>query len=95
MTVTVTVAVAPAEADSTEVHLGVVVTFDDPMGVGELELADGRVAPFHCTAIADGSRTIAAGTPVAFSLVTAHHGRVEATAIVPLVPPSPATPLRS
>jgi len=90
----VTVAVAPAEADGTEVLLAVVATFDDPMGVGQLDLGDGRVVPFHCTAIADGSRTIVAGTPVAFSLVTAHHGRVEATAIVPLVTPSPATPLR-
>lgn len=89
-----TVAVAPAEADGTEVYLAVVATFDDPMGVGELDLGDGRVVPFHCTAIADGSRTIVTGTAVACSLVTAHHGRVEAAAIVPVVTVSPATPVR-
>ena len=39
--------------------------------------------PFHCTAIADGTRTIAPDTPVKFRLVTGPLGALEATAIAP------------
>ena len=45
-------------------------TFDDHVGRGEIEARGGMRFPFHCTAIADGTRTIAADTPVKFRLVT-------------------------
>ena len=45
---------------------GVVATFDDHVGAGTIA-EDGQPDwPFHCTSIADGSRTIAVGTPVHF-----------------------------
>ena len=44
----------------------------------------GVVLPFHCTAIADGSRTIAVGQAVRFSVVPGNLGRWEATQIIPL-----------
>jgi cold shock CspA family protein len=59
---------------------GTVVAFDDPRGLGEIE-SDGVRYPFHCTAILDGSRTIAVGTDVSFELRPAGMGRWEATAI--------------
>ncbi len=37
--------------------------------------------PFHCTAIADGTRTIAEGVDVRFRLVIGPLGALEATAI--------------
>ncbi len=37
--------------------------------------------PFHCTAIADGTRTIAPDTPVKFRLRPGPLGALEATAI--------------
>jgi hypothetical protein len=39
--------------------------------------------PFHCTAVADGSRTITPDTPVRFRLVIGPLGALEATAIAP------------
>ena len=63
---------------------GVVESFDDPRGLGEVRTDDGEVLPFHCTAIADGSRTIAAGTPVRCTVVPGRLGRWEATDITPL-----------
>jgi cold shock CspA family protein len=48
---------------------GRVTSFDDHVGLGEV-LADDSAETwtFHCTRIADGSRTIAAGTWVAFDV---------------------------
>ena len=60
---------------------GRVASFDDPRGVGEVETADGARVFFHCTAIADGSRTIAAGVAVEFDLVAGPLGAPEATRI--------------
>jgi cold shock CspA family protein len=61
---------------------GNVAAFDDGSGLGEIESADGRRIPFHCVAIADGTRTIAVGTAVVFDLVP-KLGRWEAAAIRP------------
>ena len=61
---------------------GVVESFDDAVGLGVVRAIDGRQVPFHCIGIADGSRTIAAGTPVRFDL-RAGLGRYEATALRP------------
>jgi CspA family cold shock protein len=62
---------------------GVVSEFDESAGLGTITADDGTVYPFHCTQIADGSRTIAAGTAVAFERRAWHQGRYEATAITP------------
>jgi cold shock CspA family protein len=63
---------------------GVVEVFDDPRGLGEVRSDDGAVHPFHCTAIADGSRTIEVGTPVRYRIVAGRLGRWEAADITPL-----------
>jgi cold shock CspA family protein len=61
---------------------GVVATFDDFKGYGTVRVAGGDTYFFHCTAVADGTRTIAVGTPVTFTLVPGHRGRWEATVLV-------------
>lgn len=64
-------------------YSGRVAEFDDHRGRGEVEAHGGLHFPFHCTAIADGTRTIAEGTDVRFRLVIGPLGALEATAIVP------------
>ena len=59
---------------------GIVVEFDAERGLGRIATADGRSFPFHCTQIADGTRSIAVGAAVRFD-VLAKLGRYEATAI--------------
>jgi cold shock CspA family protein len=44
----------------------------------------GDLYPFHCTAVADGSRTIATGTVVSFRVVPGRLGRWEATELRPV-----------
>ena len=61
---------------------GVVATFDDFKGYGTVRADDGRSLFFHCTAVADGTRTIAAGTRVAFAVVPGHRGQWEASAVL-------------
>jgi cold shock CspA family protein len=46
--------------------------------------ADGALFGFHSTAIVDGSRQIASGAKVTFSVVAAPCGRFEATSVSPL-----------
>ena len=65
---------------------GVVATFDDAAGLGTIVADDGTTFAFHCTAIADGSRTIAVDTRVEFEPRPAGHGTYEASAITPLTP---------
>jgi cold shock CspA family protein len=60
---------------------GEVIEFDQGKGYGTVRDDDGREYFFHCTQIADGSRSIAVDTPVTFDLVAGHLGRWEATAI--------------
>ena len=62
---------------------GRVSAFDEHRGLGEITTGDGNVYAFHCTAIADGTRTIAVGTDVQFDLVPGCLGRWEAAAIKP------------
>ena len=66
------------------VRTGTVTTFDDPRGIGVVTADDGAEFPFHCTAIADGTRRIDVGARVRFVDRPAHLGRFEATAIAPL-----------
>jgi len=61
---------------------GTVTAFDDPRGLGTITADDGEVYAFHCTQIADGTRTIEVGTAVRFELLP-KLGRYEATAIEP------------
>lgn len=60
---------------------GTVTTFDDFRGLGTVADDSGTELPFHCTAIADGSRTIAVGTAVRFDVVAGRLGRWEAWGI--------------
>jgi len=60
---------------------GTVVEFDEERGTGELETAEGRRLFFHCTAIADGSRTVEPGRQVTFVVVPGHLGRWEAAEV--------------
>lgn len=62
---------------------GVVSSFDDGAGLGTVTADDGASFAFHCTAIADGTRTIAVGTAVTFEPRAARNGTYEASAITP------------
>ena len=63
---------------------GTVAEFDDPKGYGTIRADDGTGYFFHCTRIADGTRTIDAGASVTFTVVPGHRGRYEAAAITKL-----------
>ena len=63
---------------------GTVTAFDEHRGLGEITSDDGRVYPFHCTVIADGSRTIAVGSLVDFEVVPGPLGKWEAAQITTL-----------
>ena len=60
---------------------GMVSSFDDDAGLGTITADDGTTFAFHCTAIADGTRTIAVNTTVDFEPRPARHGTWEAGAI--------------
>jgi cold shock CspA family protein len=64
--------------------MGTVASFDDPRGIGTVvDEADGQEHFFHCTAIADGTRTIEVGAAVDFEVVPGRMGRWEATNLRP------------
>jgi cold shock protein len=63
---------------------GAVAAFDEPRGLGEIRSDDGDDVPFHCTAIADGTRTIAVGRRVRYQVVPGRLGRWEAARVVGL-----------
>lgn len=63
---------------------GTVTSFDDPRGIGAVTTDSGDVLFFHCTAIADGTRTIAEGAAISFEVIAGHQGRWEAADITPL-----------
>ena len=60
---------------------GQVVAFDEHRGLGEIRATSGERYPFHCTAIADGTRTIAGDARVEFALVPGPVGAFEAGAV--------------
>ena len=62
---------------------GAVTSFDDHRGYGTITDADGVERFFHCTAIADGTRTITEGVAVTFAVVAGRMGRWEAADIRP------------
>jgi cold shock CspA family protein len=61
---------------------GTVESFDAHRGIGVVVDDLGATFPFHCTAIADGTREIEPGTRVRFEVVPGL-GRWEATALQP------------
>jgi cold shock CspA family protein len=72
--------------------VGTVVGFDEVVGLGDIEAGEAgpggggegtRRFPFHCTQIADGSRTVAVGTRVSFGVLAGRAGRWEAADIRP------------
>jgi cold shock CspA family protein len=63
--------------------LGFVASFDDPRGLGVVQSGDRRF-DFHCTVITDGSRRIAEGASVAFTVDAGHLGRLQASSVLPL-----------
>jgi cold shock CspA family protein len=64
-----------------ETGTGVVTAFDEPRGLGVIKSDEGEELPFHCTAIADGSRTVEPGRQVRFNVVAGLQGRWEAARI--------------
>ncbi len=60
---------------------GVVESFDDDRGLGWIVDDGGRRWLFHCTTIADGTRTIDAGTTVRFEVRSGGPGRLEAFSV--------------
>ena len=63
---------------------GEVVGFDDAVGTGTVRNdADGAEIFFHCTQIADGTRTIAVGAKVLYDVVPGHRGLMQAVRITP------------
>jgi cold shock CspA family protein len=60
------------------VTTGVVTAFDDAAGLGTITSDGGATYAFHCTAIADGTRTIAVDTAVEFEVRPARGGTYEA-----------------
>jgi cold shock CspA family protein len=60
---------------------GSVAEFDEAKGYGTVRTDDGRELFFHCTQIADGTRTIPVGVNVEFDIVPGHNGRWEAADI--------------
>ena len=60
---------------------GTVTEFDDPRGWGVVTTDDGTELFFHCSAIADGTRSIEVGTAVSFEVVPGSQGRWEAAAL--------------
>ena len=60
---------------------GTVAEFDEAKGYGTLRADDGRDLFFHCTQIADGTRTIPVGVNVKFEVIAGRNGRWEATDI--------------
>ena len=65
---------------SGRVEVGTVGSFDDAVGLGEVVTGDGRRYPFQCIEIADGTRTVAPGVAVAFTLAV-RLGRTEAMTV--------------
>ena len=59
---------------------GVVVAFDEAVGLGEVQRVDGVRFPFHCIELADGTRAIEVDTAVTFGLLC-KLGRYEAANI--------------
>ena len=69
-------------ATSIDAVTGTVVAFDVDKGWGTVRDVDGTERFFHCTAIADGTRTIDEGAAVEFEVVPGRLGKWEAARVV-------------
>jgi cold shock CspA family protein len=74
----------PAAVTSLGSCTGVVASFDDPRGLGTVIADHGGIYSFHCANIADGSRRIAVGVPVAWTVAPGRLGQWEAVDIRPI-----------
>jgi cold shock CspA family protein len=63
------------------VRQGRVERFDERRGLGVVAADDGAAYPFHCTRIADGSRSVPVGAAVSFTVAPGPQGRWEAVDI--------------
>ena len=63
------------------VRSGSIEIFDEAAGLGVVRGEDDARYPFHCTQIADGSRSIDEGVTVWFEVVAGNQGRWEASSI--------------
>lgn len=72
--------------ETLRLHRGMVVAFDEQVGLGEVEDADdgGSRYQFHCTQITDGTRSIPVGADVTFSVVAGRRGAWQAATVTPL-----------
>jgi cold shock CspA family protein len=61
---------------------GVVVAWDEHGGYGAVRSEDGTEHFFHCTQLADGSRTTEVGQAVTFDVVPGRLGQWEAANVV-------------
>jgi cold shock CspA family protein len=61
---------------------GRVAAFDPARGLGTVAEDGGAAYGFHATAIADGSRRIAVGAQVTFTVAPGHGGLYEARSLV-------------
>lgn len=46
---------------------GTVTQFDRRIGLGEITDTEGRIWPFHCAVLTDGTRNVEVGTAVQFA----------------------------
>jgi cold shock CspA family protein len=68
---------------------GVIAAFDEKAGIGIVETVAGDELGFHCTQIADGTRTILVGTAVRFELIAGRGGSWEAGRLEPAAAAEP------
>jgi cold shock CspA family protein len=64
-------------------HHGRVTSFDRTRGLGTVVDDAGASYGFHAAAIADGSRNVAVGAAVVFTVSPGHGGRYEARSLGP------------
>lgn len=53
---------------SSALQTGTVTQFDRTVGLGEITDGEGRVWPFHCAMLTDGTRNVEVGTSVQFTV---------------------------
>ena len=61
--------------------IGSVTSFDGAVGLGVVTTDDEVDYPFHCTQIADGTRTVKVGAKVRYEVVAGNLGTWEAAAL--------------
>lgn len=83
---------AVASLLATAVHRGTVIAFDDARGLGAVRTDGGHELFLHCTALADGTRTVAVGAQVACTVVAGRLGAPEVGVAVVLGPGAVDTP---